>query len=251
MLSEKPWKLDRVILLFLAVLIGVSSFIMLQGAAEHLNGNQKLDQNSPVYVLLLTLTIHGSILLATTAVLWWFRLKWSDAFGFASPGRGRAILLGILLAALFLPVGLGLQAASAEIMQRLGQEGPPQQAVVALENAQSWGTRAYLIGFAVLIAPVAEEILFRGVLYAGIKQFGFPRFALWSTALVFAAIHMTAAIFLPLVALGLALAWLYDRTDNLLAPIAAHAFFNAANVALMYRLDLMKPAAACVPGYLG
>ena len=32
-----------------------------------------------------------------------------------------------------------------------------------------------------------------------------------------------------LFALALALTWLYERTDNLLAPITAHALFNAAN----------------------
>ena len=36
---------------------------------------------------------------------------------------------------------------------------------------------------------------------------------------------------LALFVLALALTWLYDRTDNLLVPITAHALFNAANFA--------------------
>ncbi|MED6326980.1 MAG: CPBP family intramembrane glutamic endopeptidase [Verrucomicrobiota bacterium] len=32
---------------------------------------------------------------------------------------------------------------------------------------------------------------------------------------------------------GLALIFIYEKTDNLLAPILAHAFFNAVNVALI------------------
>ena len=38
---------------------------------------------------------------------------------------------------------------------------------------------------------------------------------------------MNAPTFVPLFVFALALTWLYERTDNLLAPITAHALFNA------------------------
>jgi len=55
-------------------------------------------------------------------------------------------------------------------------------------------------------------------------------------------IHLNAPTFVPLFALALALTWLYERTDNLLAPITAHALFNAANyMAVSYtHLDVYK-----------
>jgi hypothetical protein len=59
---------------------------------------------------------------------------------------------------------------------------------------------------------------------------GFPRLALWSTSLVFAAIHGNLSAFVPLVVLAVVLALLYEYTDNLLAPITAHATFNAVNL---------------------
>jgi membrane protease YdiL (CAAX protease family) len=34
--------------------------------------------------------------------------------------------------------------------------------------------------------------------------------------------------------LALVLTWLYEKTDNLLVPIVAHAFFNAVNLILLY-----------------
>ena len=49
-----------------------------------------------------------------------------------------------------------------------------------------------------LLAPVAEELLFRGILYPAIKQAGFPRLALWGTSLLFAAMHMNLVTFVPL-----------------------------------------------------
>ena len=102
------------------------------------------------------------------------------------------------------------------------------------DKADTLDSRVYFVVFSILIAPVAEEILFRGVLYPAIKQFGFPRSALWGTAVLFAAIHVNVPIFLPLLALGLALALLYEATNNLLATITAHGLFNAVNILVFY-----------------
>lgn len=93
--------------------------------------------------------------------------------------------------------------------------------------------RLYLDFFAVVLAPVAEEFIFRGVLYPVIKQLGYPRLALFGVSALFALIHLDAAIALPLFVLALGLTWLYERTDTLLAPIAAHGLFNAANLVLL------------------
>jgi membrane protease YdiL (CAAX protease family) len=86
---------------------------------------------------------------------------------------------------------------------------------------------------------VAEEVLFRGILYPAIKQAGHPRVALWGTALLFAAVHMNLVTFLPLAVLALVLTALYERTNNLLAPITAHVLFNALNFVTLLVLQHM------------
>jgi membrane protease YdiL (CAAX protease family) len=48
---------------------------------------------------------------------------------------------------------------------------------------------------------------------------------------------LNLATFIPLAALALMLTLLYERMDNLLAPITAHALFNAANFAMLYSLQ--------------
>jgi membrane protease YdiL (CAAX protease family) len=90
---------------------------------------------------------------------------------------------------------------------------------------------------AVLLAPVAEEMMFRGILYPVIKQVGYPRLALWGTSLLFAAVHLNAVTFVPLTVLALVLTALYERTNNLLAPIAAHLLFNALNFGMLLLLQ--------------
>jgi membrane protease YdiL (CAAX protease family) len=234
MLSEKPWKPERVALLLLGTAVCFCWFSLADGLVEHFNGGRKLDENSLPYLLLVTMSLHGSILLATGLALWWFQVSWREAFGFAAGDTGRAVLLGLLAAAVFLPVGWVLQMLSAEFMHLFRQEVPVQQAVEMLQDTDTLGSRVYFIIFSILIAPAAEEILFRGILYPAIKQAGFPQAALWGTAVVFAGIHWNVPIFLPLLALGLALALLYEVTNNLLACIAAHGMFNAVNIVVFF-----------------
>jgi membrane protease YdiL (CAAX protease family) len=81
---------------------------------------------------------------------------------------------------------------------------------------------------------MAEEMLFRGILYQWCKRIGFPRLGLWCTSLIFAAMHSNLASFIPLLVLAVTLVILYERTENLIAPIAAHSTFNAINFTLLY-----------------
>jgi membrane protease YdiL (CAAX protease family) len=242
MLSAKPWNLDRVVLALAGILFCACIIFLAGAVALHFVSHGKPDKDSLLNLVVVTMAIHGSILVGTGLVLWWYHVGWGEAFGFSMLNWKSVVVLGLLAAVAFLPVGLSLQFVSARIMTQLQLKTREQAAVETLENAESLETRVYLIVFTILVAPVAEEILFRGILYPAIKQAGYPRTAMWATALVWAVIHMTAAIVLPLFVLGLALAYLYEKTNNLLAPITAHAVFNAINVAFLYFGDDLSQA---------
>jgi membrane protease YdiL (CAAX protease family) len=234
MLSEKPWTLERVALFFLAMAVCCGWVSLAGGAVAHYRWHDHPDDNSLLYLFFATMSIHGAIVLAAAAVLWWSRVSWREAFGFDDYSARRAIMLGALAGLVFLPVGWALQALSAEAMDLLHRTVKVQEAVQMMEKTDTWDSRLYFIFWSIFFAPLAEEILFRGILYPAIKRLGYPRGALWISALAFAAIHVNLPIFAPLLGLGLALALLYDTTNNLLAPIVAHGFFNAANVLIFY-----------------
>ena len=122
------------------------------------------------------------------------------------------------------------QALSARLG---GIHGSEELAVHLVEATKSLGGRIYMGLFAVVLAPVAEEFIFRGLLFPFIRQLGFPRLAWLGVSALFALIHWDAATFAPLFVLALALTWLYNQTGNLLAPITAHALFNAVNLAVI------------------
>jgi uncharacterized protein len=85
------------------------------------------------------------------------------------------------------------------------------------------------------LAPVAEELFFRGFIFAGLRS----RWALWPAALVsgliFGLVHAPTGIttVVPLAALGVALSWLYDRTGSLWPCVMAHAINNGLALAVV------------------
>lgn len=184
-------------------------------------------------VLLGTLGFQGAAWLLIVFFLRQHHTGWREVFGFRGPRLARALLLAALVAILLLPVALGLQQVSAVVLTKLGWPPEEQLAVTLLAGTKSWGMRIYLSAFAVVLAPVAEEFIFRGMLYPFVKQLGWPRLAWAGVSFIFALVHNDAATFIPLFVLALALTWLYEKTDNLLAPITAHSLFNTANLVIL------------------
>jgi membrane protease YdiL (CAAX protease family) len=164
-------------------------------------------------------------------------MSWAEGFGYSNHWQ-RAALVGVISICLFLPVGRVLQKVSIQVMEHFPIKPEEQQAVQTLRLASSWIDRLVLGIATIVLAPVAEETLFRGIIYPAIKQAGFPKAALWVTSLLFAVIHIqnlgNLPTFLPLLLLAIILTFLYEKTHNLLAPIAAHSVFNAVNFAALY-----------------
>lgn len=178
------------------------------------------------------------VLIAT--VFGWVRLRYSGharaLVGAASPGR-RDLLLGLglgVLAFVVLNVGLG---TAVEALARLAGAEPPAVQENLQQLASNPETAPFFIVMAVVFAPVAEELFFRGMLYPAFAK----RLGVWSaivvTALLFALLHgvepllmadlgQSALVIGLIFPLGLLLAWAYHRRGTLLVPILIHATFN-------------------------
>jgi len=87
--------------------------------------------------------------------------------------------------------------------------------------------------FAVIVAPVFEELFFRGFVYPVLKQRWGTWKALATVSAIFAVIHQHVPSMGPLFTLALGLGLAYELTGSLLAPIAVHALFNTMNVAVL------------------
>ncbi len=184
-------------------------------------------------VLLVTLSFHGVAIVAAVLFLKLHDIHWRDALGLGDVKWKTHLLITVILLLAVTPVMIDLKMASEILLEKMGQPVEDQLAVEMFSSAKSLGLRVYLGIFAVIIAPVAEEFIFRGLIYSGLKKLGWPKCAWLGASALFALIHFSAPIFLPLFVLALALTWLYERTEGLLAPMAAHSLFNAANLVIL------------------
>ena len=89
---------------------------------------------------------------------------------------------------------------------------------------------AWLAGLALLAAPLCEEFIFRGLLQGGLRR-SLPAWqAIAIGAAFFAIVHPPVSM-LPVFVLGLCAGAAYERSGSLLAPMLAHAGYNAAILA--------------------
>lgn len=86
--------------------------------------------------------------------------------------------------------------------------------------------------------PLAEEILFRGVIFGGFRPF----MPFWGAALLssgmFALVHFDVLYFIPLLIMGLALCYLREKTKSLYLPIIIHCLNNLVSVIVCFYYPL-------------
>jgi len=227
MALEKPWRLESALFL----IMGTCVSLMTGGLVAWVLDLQADDRFAAF--LISTLSFHGAMLVLVHLFVRLNGTSWGEAFGFNRPGALWAMLLAMVVTVAALPCAWMLGQLSALSMTWFQLEPTIQEAVTTLQSTVEIPQQIYMAGAAVLLVPVAEELLFRGVLYPTFKGMGWPRAAFWGTSILFGAVHMTLMTFVPLAFLGLCLTWLYEKTENLLAPIFAHSLFNLANLLLL------------------
>ena len=234
MLSEKPWRAEVVILFCAAQSICLCLGMAAAGLLHKSGVNGFKQPEDSGNIVLATLCFQGVTWILIPVFLRQHQIGWREAFGLHGPQLHRALLMAVAFVVLVLPVAWLLQEASVAALTKLGWPLADQTAVALLAGTNPPGLKIYLGVFAVVLAPVAEEFIFRGMLFPFVKQLGYPRLAWFGVSALFALIHFDAAIFIPLFILALALTWLYQKTGNLLAPIVAHGLFNAANLVILF-----------------
>ena len=154
---------------------------------------------------------------------------WRAAFGPIGQPWFRLWLEPALFGVGFILPAFGLHYISQTVLTQLGHEPVVQQAVqmvMATEHPVEVGLQIISV---VIMAPIAEELLFRGILFKTIKHAGYPLAGMFASAALFALVHGSMALMLPLFVMGFALAWVYEKSGSIIAPIVMHATFNAIN----------------------
>jgi uncharacterized protein len=228
----RPWSLIDFLLVILGGLAGAA---VLLPVGALLGGGE----------LSLVLALSGQYI-GQLVVLWWLARRREDlGFNIVSTDTfylGLGLLLQLALAVLFLPL-TSLLFPDGDSAQQVGS---------ALAGLETTPARVAAVLTAVVVAPVTEELTFRGVLLKAFHKRG-RRTIMVLTSLVFAAFHtlgldperllQAAAVVLPqLFLVGLVLAWITLRTGRLGPAIFIHSGFNLL-AALVFLLppELLEP----------
>jgi membrane protease YdiL (CAAX protease family) len=222
-LPEATWRWWEALVVYVLATVVTSVVLVMMNAAGLID---IAANNGPAYVATL---VVGELAFAG-CVLFWVRVVHS------SP----ATILGLPVEpmrdlAVGIPTGVGLYivafvvgVAVAYIYQAFTGHQPSSPDQVPLGVTGSW---LWLTGIGVVfLAPFGEELLFRGMLFRGLRR----SLSLWPAAIVSAALfslgHLEGWSFLvllpPLFCVGVGLALVYDRRQSLLASMSAHATFN-------------------------
>jgi len=96
--------------------------------------------------------------------------------------------------------------------------------------------RALFLANVGLVAPLFEETLFRGFVFAQLRHRLGLAAAVSLSAALFAFIHFSLGSFLPIFALGVVLALAYEATGNLMTPMVIHAVWNAGTALIVMKV---------------
>lgn len=254
MLSDKKWQTLSVIQLGVLIFFSIVGTVCMAEIATIL-ARTRLTSNQ-LQLMRLVIWVFG---VQGGAIVWiHFFLKhnhftWGEAFGFSLHNYRQCMLVVIVGLVLALVGQIGLGALSYQALGILHKwldweflKPQQQEAVQILQNEWPISFIVLQAIATLIIAPAAEELLFRGILYTAIKQRGHPQAALWVTSVLFALIHHNLVGFLALIFLAVLLVAVYERAKNLFAPILLHSLFNTVNFVLIvaqpkWAENLFKP----------
>jgi CAAX protease family protein len=173
--------------------------------------------------------------------LTWRARDWRRRIGIIFGRAGlRDALVGFGLGALLYPVvaivvGVPLLALFRRMLG--DQVVPPEQ----IPQNLSMNAKILTAILALVLAPLTEELFYRGILFRGVRDRHGVVLGVLVSALLFGASHLVEgpwqdAVFLQtlMVFTGAGLALIYERRGNLVADIAAHMAFNVIGIVIIF-----------------
>lgn len=149
--------------------------------------------------------------------------------GFFSGGKKTGVGIFLLAAALSFALALGLNLLIAAI--RLNEIFPEYDRAAEQMFEEN---RIVLLLSSLVMAPIMEELIFRGLCYSRIRQFTGKGMSILLTGMIFGLYHMNLVQFVYATLMGMFFAFLYERYRNLWLTIAAHAAANLCAVGLTF-----------------
>lgn len=247
-LRARPWTWQDAAMLTLAALVLSQIAILLTGLQAQVLGQGTDPSGQGTDPSAMTLLLHTSWVPAGLLGLIFSLLRargisWGQAFGMEGQSLRSSLRDALLPAALALfslfPPLVACTLTAQFVLSKLGVAVESQEAVKFLtDSANPLGLRIYLGVAAVGIAPLIEEICFRGIILPAVSSHSRPWLAIMSVSIVFATIHFNAASFAPLLCLAASLSLSYIYSGTIITSVLIHATFNFMSILVLIATKL-------------
>ena len=229
---------DAISILIIAQFVGLFAILLYMGLStgqSSLSPREIMDSLEPSVLWIIELISSNVLIgLCLYCVTGRYRLPLT-ALGFTSKNLIRNVIFAILMTILLLiaeqvvinlSVYIGKLFSTVEIEQLIQQEA--QKQLKDLPTNASDPLLVLVVFVLLILVPVSEEMLFRGIAYVALRDRFGKIGGLLLSAIFFASLHGLVFHFVPLFLLGLGLAYLYERTHSLIPCIVAHFLINFA-----------------------
>jgi len=191
------------------------------------------DSTQNIILLAETILMHGIIITAVENLRRKHKLSYKECFSTPQLSLPVALKHALLFYIALIPPIIFVAAAANGILSHFNVPLESQQILkIFSETTTPLWMRSTTILLAVVMAPIIEETIFRGIALPIAIKHTSPIMAIFATSAIFALIHGNLQAIAPLfiLATGLAVAYIYTR--SLIVPIAMHAIFNTASLIL-------------------
>jgi membrane protease YdiL (CAAX protease family) len=201
------------------LVVGLFGLEYLMGGALN-DWRQTLDLNDEEISVLATVLGNGAMF---TIVMHLKGMKYGDLFHSSKHSTWRAVSLTPFVAMLVPALLLGMSSLSY-VVQTIFPESPQEEAMFRQMGAANFAA----VTAACVLAPVLEEMLFRGIILRSFLL-QYPRWtAIVISATLFGVAHMNLYQYIVATILGIVAGWLYERSQSLIPCIVLHACYNSA-----------------------
>ena len=217
-LLARAWGTFNLAFLFLAIVL---FYLLAAGGARFFE-----DEQMPT-VQLVFLILINTLMIAVIGLLNRKRgVTWEAGFGMGS-GQLHLLRFSPMLYLAMIPFLMIITQGYHWILDHwFGLELTIQDAAQAIAEERAWLQAGYVLA-AVIIAPVYEELIFRGVLFPYIARHMGVNGAIFSVSILFGLIHFHVPSIVPLFVLSVVLCIAYWRSGSLWVSIGIHVLFNA------------------------
>jgi membrane protease YdiL (CAAX protease family) len=168
------------------------------------------------------------------------RISWRGMGLFPPVWRWEYLFLAAVLAIGMMPIR-GIIGALVEYMIHGGLESLEMRNDLFTSAGMTWGGFVVMLLGVGVLAPVAEELYFRGLIYGGLRKMMGVGWSVFISSAIFGVGHADSiAVVVSSLIMGLVMAYAYEKTRTLWVPVLIHVITNSTAVVLMYSVMLLS-----------